>query len=648
MSNQLNNQTSPYLLQHAENPVNWYPWCEEAFQRARLENKPVFLSIGYSTCHWCHVMAHESFENPETAALLNEHFISIKVDKEERPDIDSVYMAACIAFNGSGGWPLNVFLTPDQKPFFAGTYFPPKPSRGLPGFQNILNTVIKKWNNHHGEMLSAADRVAEHLSQNQQPEPEAEGHLIKQGVQQFIENFDKDNGGFGISPKFPTPHNLLFLLEHYRIYGQDESLKMAEKTLLQLYKGGIFDHIGYGFSRYSTDNLFLVPHFEKMLYDNALLIMAYAKAYETTKDENYKKIAQQTIEYITSEMTAPEGGFYTAQDADSDGVEGKYYLFSYEEVLKVLGEESGKAFCRQYGITDQGNFEGKNIPNLLHHDMISAPFFEERVKLYHYRKERNKLHLDDKILLGQNCLMIGALCQAYQVFGHEAYLEQAKKAMAFIQNNLKKEDTLYVSFRETLGTTKGFLEEYAQYVFALIHLYTASLEIDYLTEAQRFLNKTMQEFFDKEKGGFFLYGSHNERLISLPKQAYDGATPSGNSIMAYNLVKLWAITQDERIESLAKEQLQFLSGYGAQHPMGHSFYLYSLLLYENPKGHITVVLKNPQEREELDKALSSQYDLLVYEHPTEQYPLLNGKTTYYVCTDFQCLPPTNDLQEVLS
>lgn len=581
MQNQLKNQTSPYLLQHAENPVNWYPWCAEAFQKAQTENKPIFLSIGYSTCHWCHVMAHESFENAQVAAILNREFISIKVDKEERPDIDTVYMAACMAFTGNGGWPMSVFMTPEQQPFFVGSYFPPEEKYGMPSFGQVLTTIADKWKNHRPELLETAQEVVQHLRKAGEETTHARGNLPKLAMTLFAKSFDKQHGGFGRAPKFPAPHNLLFLLEYYRVYGDSAALDMAEKTLIQLYKGGIFDHIGYGFSRYSTDKYFLVPHFEKMLYDNALLVMAYAKAYDTTKNSLYEKIAHKTIDYVLREMTQPGGGFYSAQDADSQGEEGKYYVFSYDEVLKVLGDKVGVSFCIHYNITPAGNFEGKNIPNLLQGQGTDAPFLEECKQLYAYRKQRNSLHLDDKILLGQNCLMIGALCQAYAAFGQEQYLQEAQKAMEFLRSHLQQDGVLYVSYREKLGETKGFLEDYALYVFALLNLYSATGQNSYLQEAQEYLKKTMTLFHDQKYGGFYLYGSHNESLIWQPKEVHDGAVPSGNSIMAYNLVLMWQYTGEEELGVLAKEQLDFLARHAGEYPIGNSFFLYSLLLYEH-------------------------------------------------------------------
>ncbi len=374
MSNRLQYETSPYLLQHKENPVNWYPWCEEAFERAKNEDKPVFLSIGYSSCHWCHVLAHESFEDNEIADILNQNFISIKVDKEERPDIDSVYMSVCQAFTGSGGWPTSIFMTAEQKPFFAGTYFPKTSSGGMIGFKELLIAISEAWKNNRDSLIQQSDKIINHLNKTKLPNNTAEIELTHYAVSLYGKIYDKKYGGFGQAPKFPIPHNILFLLSYYERYKDENCLKMAENTLLQMYRGGMFDHIGYGFCRYSTDKKFLVPHFEKMLYDNALLILAYCKAYLVTDNSLYLEIAEKTAEYILREMTSNEGGFFSAQDADSEGEEGKYYLFTPEETIKILGKKDGEEFNKHFDITNTGNFEGKSIPNLLHSNPENKEF----------------------------------------------------------------------------------------------------------------------------------------------------------------------------------------------------------------------------------------------------------------------------------
>ncbi len=635
MENNLKNETSPYLLQHKNNPVNWYPWGAEAFEKAKSENKPIFLSIGYSTCHWCHVMAHESFENDEVAKILNDDFISIKVDKEERPDIDSIYMDVCQAFTGSGGWPMSVFITPEQKPFFAGTYFPKS------AFISLLKEIIVLWKSNQQQIIRSGDDIVKALNNVANDKGKISSDLIETAVHQFEDSFDKENGGFGRAPKFPTPHNLLFLLNYYERTKNNGILEMVEKTLLQMYKGGIFDHIGYGFSRYSTDKYFLAPHFEKMLYDNALLILSYIKMYDMTKKEIYKDVAQKTSEYILHEMTDMDGGFYSAQDADSDGVEGKYYVFDADEIIELLGEEAGKKFNDYYGITGHGNFEGKNILNLLHHHKLQNEFEKYLPAVYEYRKSRAKLHLDDKILTTWNSLMITAFVTMYRVLDDKQYLEAAKKACGFIERNLSDGDTLYVSFRDGKLGSKGFFDDYAFYIYALIHLYEATFEEQYLSKAITLCNKCIEEFYDKENSGFYLYGQTNEQLILKPKETYDGAIPSGNSIMAYNLVWLSQITEEAGFEELAKKQLEFMASNAEQFPMGHSMYLLALDLFLNPLTHIVCVKKDNYEKFPLNTVVK------MLNEESSEYPILNNMTTYYVCKNKSCMPPTNNLKDIL-
>lgn len=537
MSNQLKSETSPYLLQHAENPVNWYPWCEEAFDKAKTENKPIFLSIGYSTCHWCHVMAHESFEDNKTAEILNKYFISIKVDREERPDIDSVYMSVCQAFTGSGGWPMSIFMTWDKKPFFAGTYFPPQSRYGMPSFSELLNAIANQWYSNKKDLLESAEKIIKHLINTQSDEKtQTNSDLIQRAVQILEHTFDSTHGGFGDAPKFPTPHNLLFLMLYAKQHNNSDALKMAEKTLLQMRKGGIFDHIGYGFSRYSTDKYYLAPHFEKMLYDNALLIIAYSSLYSITKNNIYLDTAEKTAEYILNEMTSEDGGFYSAQDADSEGIEGKYYTFSLKEIINILGEENGREFAEVFDITDGGNFEGVNIPNLLKSNNLRAEFQDEIKKLYTYRKNRFKLHLDDKILLSWNSMMIAALSMLYRVTRNKKYLNAAQKSQKFIENNMSEELRLYTSFRDGKCSKHAFLDDYAFYVTALTELYNTTLDKDYLEKAEKFCKETVRMFMDDNNGGFYLCESNSTELFINPKENYDGAIPSGNSVMTYILV----------------------------------------------------------------------------------------------------------------
>ncbi len=645
MSNRLQYETSPYLLQHKENPVDWYPWCNEAFDRAKAEDKPIFLSIGYSACHWCHVLAHESFEDKEISDILNRHFISIKVDKEERPDIDSVYMSVCQAFTGSGGWPTSIFMTADQKPFFAGTYFPKTSRFGMIGFKELLMAISEVWANDRASLLEQSDNIINHLNQTQVFGDNAEIELTHSAVSVYSKIYDEKYSGFGRAPKFPTPHNLLFLLSYYERYKDKESLKMAEHTLLQMYRGGMFDHIGFGFCRYSTDKKFLVPHFEKMLYDNALLILAYCKAYCVTNNGLYLEIAEKTADYILREMTSKDGGFFSAQDADSEGEEGKYYLFTPDEIISVLGEADGEKFNRYFDITSTGNFEGKSIPNLLHSDPADKSFGAFLPKLQQFRKNRYSLHLDDKILTSWNSLMLAAMCELYLVSKNNVYLNAAQKADEFIRKYLCEDNTLFVSFRDGKRGVKGFLDDYASYIFAQLSLYRSTLESKYLDCAKQMCDKVVNDFSDNV-GGFYLYGNQSEELILRPKETYDGAVPSGNSLMAYNFVKLYHLTSDDKYKDLAEKQLDFISATANSYPTNHAMFLMALLEYNEPPMKVTVVVDDNANINDfaLDFPANAIINLLT--GPTKEYSLKNGKTTYYVCKGKACMPPTNDLNEI--
>lgn len=668
MSNHLKDQSSPYLLQHAENPVNWYPWTQEAFDKAIRENKPIFLSIGYSTCHWCHVMERESFENQRIARILNQSFVSIKVDREERPDIDSVYMAACQAMTGSGGWPMSLFLTPEKKPFFAGTYFPPASENGMPGFDDILLSIAALWKNRQKDLMDAAQDILSHLKEQENADlsyqkqenadtsywkqenagishQEIDSHLPEKAARTFFESFDCKYGGFGSAPKFPTPHNLLFLMLYSQINNSSKIQEQVFFTLEQMRRGGIFDHIGFGFSRYSTDKYYLVPHFEKMLYDNALLILAYCAAYKISGNQIFLDTAEKAAAYILRDMTGRKGEFFSAQDADSDGEEGKFYLWKEEEIYRLLGEERGRRFCAHFDITKQGNFEGKNIPNLLHGSEILDDFEGEKELLCAYRKTHFPLHLDDKILTSWNALMICALTVLYRVTGNRSYLSSAQKTQRYIEKNLAYGNTLYVSFRKHIRFVKGFLDEYAYYTAALLHLFEATGNHDYLERAKQICGEASRQFSDENNGGYFLYGLENESLIARPKETYDGALPSGNSVMAYCLLRLSQITGDRNYEQMSVRQLRFLSTQASHYPAGHSFFLLSLLMHLHPMPTVTVVLGGEDRKEDILKSLPLYADVRILKEETGEYPLLNGKTTYYVCKGHLCLPPSNQYVE---
>ncbi|MEA4815717.1 MAG: thioredoxin domain-containing protein [Lachnospiraceae bacterium] len=666
-SNRLIHEKSPYLLQHAHNPVDWYPWGEEAFKKAQAEDKPIFLSIGYSTCHWCHVMAHESFEDVETAAALNKDFICIKVDREERPDIDAVYMSACQTLTGSGGWPLTILMTPEQKPFWAGTYLPKISRYGLKGLLDLLDAAAGQWKENREKLIAAGDEITAMLN------PEKSLNLfnavgkktLHEACSWFKQSYDERWGGFGYPPKFPSPHNMLFLLVYADLEKEPKARNMVEHSMEQMYRGGIFDHIGGGFSRYSTDEKWLVPHFEKMLYDNALLVGVSLETYHQTRRPLYCQIVERTIGYVLHELTDKDGGFYCGQDADSDGVEGKYYVFSPEEIRTVLGLKDGDTFCRWFGITETGNFEGKSIPNL-----IENPKYEEESplikglceKLYEYRLRRTQLHKDDKVLTAWNALMIAALADAWRLLKVPAYLNAAEKAWGFITEYLTDcNQRLLHRWRDGEAARNGQLDDYAFAAFALLKLYDATFNADYLEQAIKISGQMIEHFFDEEKGGFFLYANDSEQLISRPKEVYDGAMPSGNSIAAATLVWLSRFTGEKRWNEYGEKQLAYLAGHVQQFPAGYSAALLAFMQKLYPSRELVCVTTENQVITELQKFLQennlsllstlvktreNQFTLAKAAPFTKEYPFPKNGTAYYLCTGGACAAPVYNLQEL--
>jgi hypothetical protein len=597
-SNRLINETSPYLIQHAKNPVDWYPWGQEAFDKAKKENKPVFLSVGYSTCHWCHVMERESFCDNHVAELLNNHFVSVKVDREERPDVDSVYMSVCQALTGAGGWPLTILMTPEKKPFYAGTYLPRE------DMARLITRMNDLWKNSKHDLIDTGEEIQRHINRsavagvdvlgdNLKKVPVLDGETVLKTVEIFSVYYDEKYGGFGSAPKFPSAHNLLFLLEYDRLSGSEPAREMAQTTLAAMYRGGIFDHIAGGFSRYSTDDKWLVPHFEKMLYDNALLAWAYLTAYELYREEFYKTAAQKIFSWAFAELQHPNGVFYCGQDADSDGVEGKYYVFWHGEIDHVLRTEDAELYRKYYGMTKKGNFkelgEGANILNLIKNSQFgeSDEFINECNRaIYQYRRERTQLHTDDKILTSWNSLMIIALVKAYDVLGDESYLEAAKKAEQFISENMSFAGRLYVRWSadrensnggEVFGN--GKLDDYAGFSLALLELYKATGNSEYLNKAAHYTNVMVERFFDfnTDKGGFYLYADDDEQLISRPKEIYDGALPSGNSMAFMVLDKLRRESSEPKYHELFKRQARFVAAYAGHYPTGCAFSLLTVL-----------------------------------------------------------------------
>ncbi|MDD3692569.1 MAG: thioredoxin domain-containing protein [Oscillospiraceae bacterium] len=668
-TNALINETSPYLLQHAHNPVDWYPWGKAAFEKAKNENKPIFLSIGYSTCHWCHVMAEESFEDREVGDYLNKYFVSIKVDREERPDIDSVYMNVCQAMTGRGGWPLTIIMTPDQKPFFAGTYFPKHPSFGHPGLLKLLETVVEKWKSSPHRLISDSEYITETLTDStkhdktmQQP-----GALpISKAARYFERAFDSDYGGFGSAPKFPTPHNLMFLLRLYQIKNDKKALLMVEKTLAQMYRGGIFDHVGFGFSRYSTDSKWLVPHFEKMLYDNALLTTIYLETYAVTNNPLYKTVAEKTLTYIKREMTSPEGGFYCAQDADSEGEEGKFYTFTENEIKAVLGDVDGERLCRWFSVTRRGNFEGKNILNLIDNPEYSKN--DEKTeqmlsKLREYRDKRTVLHKDDKMLTAWNTLMIVAYAKAFRILGQQHYLNSAVAALEFINTNLTdKNGELYISFRDGKAQGSGLLDDYVFLAWAHLELYESTYDVKYLSRCESLSKKVLSRFADKD-GGFYMNASDGEQLIIRPKEQYDGAMPSGNSVFAYCLIKLAYLTGQVFWQQQADLQLSFYYSRFEEQPYAYCFALIALMLSGFPTKEVVCVVNGDMVKKTIEvikrgfypqtsflvKTPANAEELEKLAPFTKNYMLQQEKTSaFYICENKSCSAPVNSLEEMLS
>lgn len=667
-ANRLIKEKSPYLLQHAHNPVDWYPWGEEAFAKARREDKPVFVSIGYSTCHWCHVMEKESFENEEVARLLNQNFVPIKVDREERPDIDQIYMTACQAMTGRGGWPLTVFLTPDKKPFLAGTYFPKETQGGQTGLLELLDMVHQAWSKERRDLLQTSEELTKALRQHARSVPGQEigQRDLERTVQSLSESFDHSHGGFGQAPKFPAPHNLIFLLRYAQLTNQKSALKMAEDTLSAMARGGIYDQVGFGFSRYSTDRQWLVPHFEKMLYDNALLTLAYLEGYQATKNELYAKIAVETLSYVEREMTSPEGAFYSAEDADSEGQEGKFYLWTPAEIKSVLGEEQGKEFCFAYNITAEGNFEGRSIPNLIGHNdqeimRIKNQFNDSRHKLLAAREKREHPYKDDKVLTSWNSLMIAALARAAWVLEEPDYLHRAEKALDFITANLfTREGRLLARYRDGEAAILAFADDYAFLTWGLLELYRSSFRAEYLSRALDLTQQLIHYFWDSEAGGLFLNARDSEELIAQPKEAYDGALPSSNSVALLNFWRLARLTGDNSLEELALKQVKAFSGEIARAPQAFTFFL-TAAMYRNASQQV-VIVGEPGQKDtqsliaQLNQDYLPQADILQVDPGEERYnrisperaayPMVDGKATAYLCQEFTCREPTTDPQNL--
>jgi len=686
--NRLIHEKSPYLLQHARNPVDWYPWGPEAFAAAKAQDKPVFLSVGYSTCHWCHVMEHESFEDEDVAKLMNASFICVKVDREERPDIDAVYMEVTQAMTGRGGWPMTVIMTAEKEPFFAGTYFP-KSARGQRyGMMELVPEIMRAWNEERDKVTQHAATVTKALAERNastRGDTALSDQTLERAARQLADNFDAEHGGFRSAPKFPVPHNLRFLLRWAQRSGDEQALAMVEKTLHGMRVGGMYDHVGYGFHRYSTDRSWFLPHFEKMLYDQALLALAYTEAWQVTGKDEYRRVADEVFTYVTRDMTSPEGGFYSAEDADSEGEEGLFYLWKPEELVEVLGEEDGKFAARVWNVVPGGNFADqatgqKTGDSILHFQQsvaeiagtegLSVEEFEARLegirtRLFENREGRIHPLKDDKVLADWNGLMIAAFAYAARAFDEPAYAQTARKAADFVLDKLVDEGgRLRKRYRTGSVDFDGLLEDYAFVIWGLIEVFQTTQDAHYLERALALQKILDDQFWDDEVGGYFLTPDDGEALIVRTKEIYDGAIPSGNSVACLNLLRLGRLTGESEFEHRADEVLQAFSGSVAAGPSNYTQLLLALdfqvgpsleivvagsrdaadtraMLRELERGFVPnkVVVLRPDEGAEAVQKLAPY---------TEYQTSIDGKATAYVCQNFTCQRPTTDVEQMLA
>ena len=674
-ANRLIHESSPYLLQHAHNPVDWHPWGEEALQRAKTENKPILLSIGYSACHWCHVMEKESFENEEIAALMNENFVNIKVDREERPDLDEIYMNAVQMLTGRGGWPMTVFLTPEGKPFFGGTYFPPEDRYGVPGFPKVLKAVAQAYRDRAREVeqsveqiLTALNRLTSLAESDRPVSPE----IIPQSADKLSQAYDPDYGGFGRAPKFPNAGVFELFLRAYRKSKNDRFLAMIAHTLTKMAEGGIYDHLGGGFHRYSVDEKWLVPHFEKMLYDNAQLLRLYAQAYSLTQAPLFKRVVEGSLDYLLREMLHPEGGFYSTQDADSEGEEGKFFVWTPDEVMRILGEETGELFCRVYDVSDLGNFEEKNILHPILTVEQAAKLFrkdatevergiaEAGTKLFQERENRVKPFRDEKILASWNGLMLSGLAEASKISQAPGCLEAALKTVNFIFTHMFRENFLLHAYKDGKAKLLGYLDDYAFLGVGLLDLYEVTLERSMLQRSIELTESMIREFWDDIDGAFFYTGKSHEPLISRTKPAFDSSVPSGNAIATQLLLRLYHYTGREEYLKRAEKILRLYYDAIEQQPFGFAHMLSALDFYlEKPKEIVLVGEKGDRRREEILKEIHSLYlpnktvQAVEPGEPLEKVsPLLEGKTqingkpTVYLCHNFACSPPVTEWEDL--
>jgi len=667
-TNSLVNSTSPYLLQHAHNPVDWYPWSQEALDLAKKQNIPILLSIGYSACHWCHVMEKESFENEETAKIMNEFFVNIKVDREERPDLDEAYMSATQVMNqGQGGWPMTVFLTPDLKPFFAGTYFPPKDAYGRPGFPTLLSSLAELWHKDQEKLISQADTIVNHLNLAKSEESKIDQNIQDNAISHWNSGFDKRWGGFGPAPKFPNSGAILHLLNDYNVNENQTSLYSAVKTLDSMYHGGIYDHVGGGFARYSVDEKWLVPHFEKMLYDNAQLMEAYLVGYQITKNEEYLTVISQILEWLKDEMIDKDGGFYSSMDADSEGVEGKYYVWKPEEINEILSERDAKIFNQYFDISQNGNWEGNSIPNIIMKKSSLSTLLEipkteiessletSRLKIKEHRKSRIVPGTDDKIIVSWNGLMISSLAKVSAFLGDKEYFEIADKAVSFIIDKMSKKDgSLNRVYRDNLSHIDAFAEDYSYFGNALIDMYEASFDSKYLELAKKYADILLDEFYTE---GYFKQ-SLSKNMVINSVNSMDNATPSYNFTCSLLIIRLYYYYGNEVYKETVESSIEKAGNYINKYPHAHSTAIFvSKYLSEGPIEFALALNQTDQSLLEIIREAYIPCKIIGDSSAGMEMPLLNGKkmldgkSTVYICKNYTCKKPItneNDLRMALT
>ena len=669
--NRLGNESSPYLLQHAKNPVHWYAWDEEALARAKKENKPIFLSVGYSSCHWCHVMAHESFEDEETAKIMNENFVNIKVDREERPDLDDVYQKVCQMSTGQGGWPLSVFLTPNQRPFYVGTYFPAMDSYGRPGFGSLCRQLAQSWKEKPKDVEKAADNFVQNLDKIQPitTTSSIDKSIFDEAAVNLLQIADPIHGGFGQAPKFPNASNLSFMFRYSKLSGISKFQEFALKTLKKMAKGGIFDQIGGGFHRYSTDTRWLVPHFEKMLYDNALLPIVYSEAYQITKDPFFENVVRKTLDYVIREMTSSEGTFFSAQDADTNGEEGQTFVWKKQEIEKILGEDS-EIFCIYYDVTDGGNFEGNTIlANNINASSLAFKFGKNESeiqaiiskcsdKLLEVRNKREQPGKDDKVITSWNGLMISAFLSGYKIIDNVKYFDIGKASIDFFENNFEKNHILHRTFKNGKPKLNGYLDDYAYMANASIDMFEATSQPKYLVFAINLANYLLTHFWGDSINGFFFTSDNHEKLIIRPKNNYDLSMPSGNSVAAHVLLRLHHITQNEQFLEISKKIIESQVISAAENPFAFGYLLNVSYLYYQKPTEITIINdKNSKIISYLRKKFLPESIMVIVTNQKNlnalsKYPFFSGKefqdneTNVFVCKNFSCSLPLSDLSEI--